>query len=266
VFVLGEDTTEVWYNAANPVGFTFSRVQGATSGHGVASAAAVAEFDGRVFWMTSRGLVVVAAGTGFPVRISDDQVEAALKERRADWGSARAHIYADEGHLFYVLTVGDLTLTYDDATAFWHKRANYSRGHAIGRCYVQAWGKHFVGDDQGRILELAGDAYEDAGEPLVAEVVSMPYTNNGQFSAIGSLEVQMDTGLSPLGGEYHVLLSASADGVRWDADRPMSVGRTGEREKKLEWRKLGARKMHRFRLRISDPFRRSLLAKALVRL
>jgi hypothetical protein len=266
LFLLGEDTTEVWYNAANPVGFTFSRIQGATMGHGVASAATVAEDDGRVFWLTSGGLVVMAAGPASVARISDDQVEAALKDRRDDWGGARAYVYADEGHLFYDLTVGDLTLSYDDATGFWHQRANYSRGCAIGRCYVQAWGKHFVGDDQGRILELSGAVYDDAGEPLVAEVVTMPYTNNRLFSAIGSLEIEMDTGLSPLGGEYHVLLSASSDGVVWDADRPMSAGKTGERGKIVEWRKLGARKTHRFRLRISDPFRRALLAKAHVRL
>ena len=264
LFMFGADTTEVWYNAAN-LRFAFSRIQGGTMEHGLAAVGTVAQFDGMVFWLSAGGLVLMAAGLS-PQRISDDQIEAALKDRRADWATARAFVYSDEGHIFYQLTVGDMTLVYDVATGYWHQRANYSRGHALARCYVNAWGRHFIGDDQGRILEMSGVVYEDAGEPLIAEAVTVPYVNSRLLSAIGSLEIEMDTGLSPLGGEYQVMLAASGDGVNWSSDRPQGIGPTGRRGKVVQWRKLGARREHRFRFRIADPFRRAILSQAHVRL
>lgn len=266
LLLFGESSTEAWYNAANAAGFAFSRIGGATVEHGVASITTACQFNGQALWLTPGGLVVTAGPTGGASRVSDDQVEAALKDRTADWATARAFIYADEGHVFYVLTVGDITLAYDLATGYWAQRANYSRGSIIGRCYVQAWGKHYVGDDRGRILEMRGDLYEDAGEPLIAEAVTMPYTNGRDFSALGTFEVRMDTGLSPLGEEYQVRLAVSGDGVTWSPDRPASIGLTGERERIVQWRKLGARRKHRMRIRISDPFRRALMAQAYVRL
>jgi len=257
LFIFGETSTEVWYNAANPVGFPFARIGGAVFEHGCASIGTACQSNAAAFWLSSTGQVVQAAGLQ-PQRVSDEAVEAALSDRRASWATARAYFYTDEGHSFYVLTVGDLTVAYDLATGFWHQRANYSRGCAIGRCYVNAWGRHFVGDDQGRILELSSTAYEDAGEPLIAEVVTIPFTSDRQLLAIGMLEVEMDTGA---GGT--ALLAASKDGGRsWAMDRAASLGGPGDYRTRVRWRKLGARLDHRFRLRISDPIPRRILSKA----
>ncbi|TPE53075.1 hypothetical protein [Amaricoccus solimangrovi] len=261
LFIFGETTTEIWYNAANPVGSPFARVPGSTIEQGCATAAAAAQTDGIVFWLTAGGTVWMAQGMS-PSRVSDDQVEAVLKERKADWASARAYCYTDEGHTFYVLTVGNLTLAYDLATGFWHQRANYSRGCAIGRCHAEAWGKHFVGADDGRILEQSLDLFEDAGEPLIAQVVSMPIHGQRAYVAIGSVQIEMDTGLSPLGAEYEVVMEVSGDGGKaWSTRRPMSIGKTGDYVRRVIWRKLGARRDWRFRFTISDPFRRAILAQ-----
>ena len=262
LLLFGDQSMEAWYNAGNPVGFAFSRIPGATVEHGIASQTTACQFNGQAFWLSNGGLVMTAGATGGAQRISDDQVEAALKDRGGDWDMSRAFMYADEGHVFYVLTVGNITLAYDMATGYWAQRSNYSRGCIIARCYVQAWGRHFVGDDQGRILEMSSGFYEDAGEPLIAEAVTMPYTNGRNFSAIGQFEVRMDTGLSPMGGEYQVRLAVSGDGVSWSPERPSTIGVSGDREKVVRWGKLGARKKHRVRLRISDPFRRALMAQA----
>lgn len=265
LFIFGAASTEIWYNAAADQ-FPFLRVPNTTMEHGCAAIATARQWDGTVFWLTPAGNVIMASGL-VPTRISDDQVEAALKARKADWSTARAYIYAEEGHTFYRLTVGDLTLSYDMATGYWHEVRNYSRTSDLARCYVQAWGRHFVGDDTGRILEMSGDFFDDADEPLVAEIVSMPYHNSRQYSSIGCLELQMDTGLSALGSEYVVTMAASRDGgVTWGTEKPESIGAAGRYGKPVRWRKLGARLDHRFRFRISDPFRRAVLAVAYMRM
>lgn len=261
LFIFGEETTEIWYNAGNPIGFPFSRVAGSTIEQGCAAIATAAQTDGIVFWLTSAGTVWMAQGMS-PSRISDDQIEAEIKARRSGWASARAFCYTDEGHTFYQLTVGDLTVVYDLATGLWHQRSNYSRGSALARCHAFAWGRHFVGTDDGRILEMSLDLFEDAGEPLVAEVVSMPVHAQRDFLSIGSVQIEMDTGLSPLGGEYRVRMAVSGDGGRtWSPDREASIGATGDYLRRVIWRKLGARRDWRMRFTISDPFRRAILAQ-----
>lgn len=265
LFLFGVRTVEVWYDAQN-LQFAFARTPGATMGYGCASFASVAVYDRSICWLTSDGLVVSAAGLA-PQRISDDQVERALKERKADWAAARAFIYPDEGHVFYVLTVGDLTLVCDLASGDWHERRNYSRGHCLARCYVNAWGKHIVGDDTGRLLEMSSEIADDAGEPLVAEIVSMPYVNSRLFSALGSLEIEVDTGEFAPGLDYYVGLSATRDGGRtWTPERLAPVGPSGAYGRRVEWRKLGAKREHRFRIRITDPIRRRFLAQAHMRM
>jgi hypothetical protein len=266
LFMLGEKTTEVWYNAANANGLVFSRIQGGTMEHGCASYASAQEDDGTVLWLTDGGLVVMASNLSLQ-RVSDDQVEIALKERRAHWATARAFIYRDEGHTFYVLTVGDITLAFDLSTQSWHQRANYSRGSVLVRAYVDAWGKHIVGDDSGRLLVMSSEVFEDAGEPLIAEVVSMPIVNSRVYAALGSLEIEIDTGEFAAGHDYGVGLSTTKTGGKsWSTERRASLGPSGVYGQRVEWRKLGAKREHRFRLRISDPIKRKLLAQSHVRM
>lgn len=264
LFIFGEASTEAWYNAGNAQ-FPFSRTPGATLEHGCAAIATACQFDGAVTWLTPGGLVMRAAGL-VPQRISDEAVETALAERRADWSAARAYVYSDEGHTFYVLTVGNLTLAYDDATRWWHQRSNYSRGHAIGQCYVRAWGRHFVGDGQGRILELSSAVYEDAGEPLIAEVVTIPYTSDRKVLRIGTLELEIDVGVGRTGVSAEIMMAQSkskgVDGVVWGPDRTASLGAPGEYGRRVRWGKLGGALSRRFRFRISAPVPRRILSKA----
>ena len=261
LFIFGEETTEIWYNAGLAIGFPFARVAGGTIEQGCAAIATARQIDGMVFWLTSAGTVWMASGMS-PSRISDDEIESVIKEHEADWASAHAYCYTDEGHTFYVLTVGDVTFAYDLSTGFWCQRSNYSRGHALGQCYARAWGKHFVGTNDGRVVEMSLDAYDDAGEPLIAEIVSMPLHNQRDYLSIGGVELQMDVGLSPLGGDYVVLLSVSGDGGKtWGPNRAESIGRTGEYRRRVVWRKYGAKRDWRFRFTIADPFRRALLAQ-----
>lgn len=264
LWIFGETSTEVWYNAAG-MQFPFARISGATFGFGISGVLTAVEDDGAVIWLTDGGLVMMADGLR-PSRISDEQVEAALRDRIAHWETARAYLFREEGHTFYRLTVGDLTLGWDRASGLWHEVRNYSRGHDLARCYVQAWGRHFVGDDQGRILEMSSNVFDDAGEPLVSELVTMPYHNSTLWSSIGALTLVVDTGVAPPGKEYSALLSASSDGGRsWSSERAASLGRGGDYRREVTWHQLGARKVHNFRVRIGDPIRRAILAKAYAR-
>lgn len=265
LWIFGETSTEVWYNAAG-LQFPFARVPGMTFGHGIAGPLAAVEDDGVVYWLTNGGRVMRAEG-GRPVPISDAAVEAQLKDRVEDWSGARVYSFRHEGHTFVRLTVGNLTLAYDDATALWHEVRSYRLGQDQARCYVQAWGRHFVGDDLGRILEMDGGFFDDAGDPLVSEIVSMPYHNGTLYSSIGELKLRVDTGGAPPGEEYRITMAVSGDGGEtWSSERTGSLGRAGNYVNEVSWNRCGGRKRHNFRFRISDPVRRAVAAEVHARL
>lgn len=261
VLVFGGQTTQVFYNAGTAP-FPLAPVPGAVMAHGLVSMASVASYDGRTFWLTPKGLVICAIGQR-AVRISTEPVEEALAARVDEWPTARGYCYQEAGQSFYVLTVGELTLVYGENTESWCQRANYSRGHALVRTHVAAWGRNWGFDDRGRLLEVSTAFLDDAGEPLVGEIVTMPYAASRDFLAASAIEIEIDTGAAPLGAEHSVLMSFSDDGGRsWSSERPASLGRTGQYGRVVQWRKLGASRDRRFRFRMSDPFRRTLLSKA----
>jgi hypothetical protein len=276
LIVMGETATEFWYRLDPPpsTGFPFSRVPGGVIGFGCASAASVATYDGTTWWLTPKGAVVQVAGLQ-PQVVSDAQIEAALVEvqftflsdgtRVENWAAARAFAYEQRGHVFYCLTVGGRTLVYDVTMREWHERRNYSRGHHLARAYAFQWGKHFVFDDAGRMLELSPDFHDDAGEPLVAEVVSLPYHADREYLSVDAIELQVDPGVSPLTGEHVWLMAMSRDqGRTWSQERPAGIGRTGAYRHKLVWRRCGAAEDVRFRFRTSDPSRRGVLSTAMM--
>lgn len=261
LLVFGERTTEPYYNAGAGQ-FPFAPVPGGSMAFGCAAAATAARYGATVFWLSDKGLVIAAEGLR-PTRISDHEVEAAIKERQDDWPAARGFVTEDEGHTFYHLTVGDLTMVYDLSTGRWHLRSNYSRGHELARCHAFAWKKHVVGDDKGRLLELSSAFLDDAGEPLFGEIVSMPYHADREVMSLDAVELQTDPGVSPIGENYRVLMSVSRDqGRTWSSERPAAIGRTGDYRGRLVWRRCGAGTDIRLRFRMSEPFRRAFLSSA----
>lgn len=259
LLILGEQTTEFWYNAGGTE-FAFLRIPGAVIEHGCASIASVASEDNTAFWLTQNGSVIMVAGQQAQ-RISDEAVEDALARDRAHWSTARGFAYSDEGRTFYVLTCGGRSYAFDMATGYWHLRANYSVGHCLARCHVRAWGKHYVGDHRGRLLEMDRSFLTDAGEPLVSQIVTMPYSASGERLVIHALRLTMDTGHA--GEGYSVRMATSKDrGHSWTHDRPKEIGSRGNYRREMVWRRLGQARDRRFRFTMSDPFPRSVLATA----
>ena len=123
VLALKEWSTEVFYNAQNPVGsLTLSPVQGAKLNYGCASADSVQEVDGSLIWIaTNRSAsvqVIVLQALKLTV-ISTKAIERLLSE--ADLTSVVSFTLKYEGHIFYVLTLlnDNRTMVYDLVDKKW---------------------------------------------------------------------------------------------------------------------------------------------------
>lgn len=174
VFLLGESTTEIWYNNGG-VAFPFARMPGAFIQFGCAAAATVQQMDGSVYWLSQspQGACLVLRTENYDrARISTFAVEKEL-QTYPTISDATAYTYQQDGHTFYVLNfpAANKTWVYDVSTSEWHERMfldiQGGENRQRANCHAVLNGKNIVGDWQtGKLYEMRLDLYTDDGDPI----------------------------------------------------------------------------------------------------
>jgi hypothetical protein len=275
LWVLGEESSEVWYNAGNTSGLSFAPNPSNSSEFGCAAVASVAKADNTILWLTKNsygeGLVVMAEGY-VPKVISSEAVSQAITGY-ATISDAIGYTYLSEGRLFYVLTfpTEDKTHVYDFLTGMWHERKS-TLGNAVtsivpqrqgrdrGNCYAFAYGKHLVGDfESGIVFEMDNDTYTDKSLVIQREVTSpYIYDQHKQFTVTRiEADAEMGVGLLTQGaqGEKPLLMMSISDdgGHTFRNERYGSLGVNSAYGGRVYWNRLGRFRQLLIRLRISDP-------------
>src|SRR5258708_863894 len=118
IWLIGEQTSEVWYDAGTV--FPFAPIPGAVIKSGTVAPFSAAAAAQRVLWLsqTSDGAGVVVAARGYTAqRVSNHAVEKAIASyaRSSKITDAEAMTYQDQGHEFYVLNfpTANATWVYD---------------------------------------------------------------------------------------------------------------------------------------------------------
>ena len=181
IYLLGERTSEIWYNAAIPdptTGFLlsqFGQVQGTFIDHGCVAKYSAASYDNGVYWLTrdrsGRGIVMQAQGYQ-TTRISTYAIESAIAGYDVI-EDAIGMVYQMAGHVFFVLTFpsADHTWVYDITTRQWHEwlwcDINGAEHRHRAMCCYPCGDRILVGDWQyGYVYELDRDTYTDNGAPI----------------------------------------------------------------------------------------------------
>lgn len=269
VWLLGENSTEVYFNSGN-ADFPFERIQGAFIEQGCAAKFSAAKMDNSVFWLSAddrgRGMVMRAVGYQ-PQRVSDHALEYAIGQMsRID--DAVAYTYQQEGHSFYVLNfpTANQTWVFDAATNMWHQRAwrNPADG-SLNRhrawCQMSFINENIVGDwENGNLYRLDLDVFTDNGA-LIPRIRSCPHLSDPDYrwQIFDSLQIDMQTGVglaSGQGSDPKAMLQWSTDGgYSWSNELWASIGRIGERRTRVKWRRLGRSRDRVFKVTITDPVR-----------
>jgi hypothetical protein len=259
--VHGSKTTEFWYDTG--VGFMpFERVSGGLAEHGVASPYCIGSMNNNTFALSPEGTVYAYSGYQ-PRPISTPAIEAELKTR--DKSAATAFCYIDGGHFYYQLTADDFTAVYDMSTNLWHVRRSAEFGRHRASCHMFVFDKHLVGDFQsGKIFELSTEYYDEAGEPLIAEIGTGAVSTGGRNLGIGQIELEIDVGFGNANAPDPVIgLEISRDdGKTYGNQRFCKLGAVGEYKRRARWQKNGAAIDPRFRFTLSDPVKRNLSSRA----
>jgi hypothetical protein len=205
VWLFGQNSTEVWYDAGLP-DFPLSRIQGAFIEIGCAAPFSVAKLDNGVFWLSSdaRGRGMVYRSNGYAgVRISTHSVEWQIQQY-TDISDAVAYTYQQDGHAFYVLNFpsADITWVYDVATQAWHQRAgwlNNAYTRHRGNCQMAFNGQIVIGDYLGgQIYAYDPTVYTEAGsvQKWLRSWRALPTgTNNLRRSTQHTLQLDCESGV-----------------------------------------------------------------------
>jgi hypothetical protein len=271
LYLPGDRTTEVFYNSGD-ASFPFERHQGALINVGIAAGFTLQLLQGGVYWLgqdaSGRGVVYRAQGFQ-PQRISTHAIETVIAGL-GDLSEARAWVYQQSGHAFYVLNLpgASTTWVFDAATNLWHERASLTYGE-FGRhradWHAYAYDTHVVGDfETGALYALESATLDEGTLPLLRERTAPYVSKENKRIFHHSFQLDMETGVgldgTGQGTDPVAVLQWSDDGGQtWSSEREASVGRIGEHKVRVIWRRLGSARARVYRVRISDPVRVTII-------
>lgn len=263
LWLIGEETTEVWYNSGAAL-FPFEQISGAFSEYGIAAKHSVALCKNTLIWLakSKRGsLEVVIANQLIPTSITTKALAYQLSTYTTV-SDAEAFNYQDEGHNFYVITfpTADKTWVYDIDENLWHERSSYYSAAAhrwLPRAYSFFNNKHYVIPfNDGTILELDMDTYTELGSPIYRTVQSFPLYQSENRVAITKLILDVEKNCGINGGSEQITLEVSRDGgYTFEAGTSLAASRYQDYTSRVVWRNLGTARSWVFRFTTSDPIK-----------
>ena len=202
LYLLGDVTTEVWYNAGD-LNNPFQRYQGGFIQTGCAARHSVARLDNTIVWLATdeRGKTFVAIlGPNYqPASLSTPQMNY-LFSNYTTTSDAFAMTYRQAGHECYVLTfpTQNITWVYDAVTKEWHQWGSSTSGKHIATSIASYLGKNIMATtaSDGVIYELSPTVYLDNTSPIYRERTSHHVMAEKQRIPIAELRIDLEAGTS----------------------------------------------------------------------
>jgi hypothetical protein len=270
IFLFAQNHIEMWYDAGTPTQ-PFQRYAGAVIERGCGSPQAIINQDDALFFLGVDRVFYRLQGN-VPIRVSNHGVEKAFQSY-GDISDAFCFTYTLEGHKMVHLTFPSVphSWVFDISTGKWHERDSLdananSLGRWRGNCAIEIYDKILIGDAfSGKIFALDWENFTEDGNPMRALAHSATLHADKQRLFIGRLELDMDVGNATATGQGsnpHVLLRWSKDGgVTWSKIQPpRSIGKVGQRLRRVRWITLGQAYQWTFELVVTDPVKRVLIA------
>ena len=266
VLVFGSASIQYYYNSGNAA-FPFEVVQGATIQEGIGAVHSPVRGDNLVSFVDVHGRIMLISGHSAQP-ISSRAIEKEITGY-STFADAISYYYAHQGHGFFVFAFpsGNTTWAFDVSTQMWHKRESYpvnidgTRSRWRGNCHAFYDGKHIIGDyENGKLYELDFDTYKDNDETII-RTFDFPAIGDGQNKIRhNNLKVDYKAGVGIVGDtptagvDPQAMLKWSDDGKKtWSNERSESIGKIGEYDKEVNFRRLSASKRREYRNVVSDP-------------
>lgn len=275
IWLIGELTSEVWYNAGTP-DFTFQIQPGSFIEHGCIAKYSIAKQDLEIYWLSqdAQGQAIVLRGAEYQVqRISTFAMENEFAGYNL-LSDAIGMTYQQEGHTFYVLTFpnANKTWVYDKTNKHWHVRAWTDNQGNLNRhrmnCMCNAYNQNVIGDWQnGNIYALSQTTGVDNVDGLganpdgtypISRIRSWPsVVDESKRIVYNSFIADMEVGDTPNTNSANpptVSLAFSDNRGRTYGNKiEQSLGATGEYLTNIQWSRLGLARGRVFEISWSVP-------------
>lgn len=271
VIALNRYTIEIFRNVGS-AGFPFQRVEGAQIQKGAIGSRACCEFVEQIAFLGggfNEPAAVWVGSSGQSAKLSTREIDDVLRGYpESTLQDAVMETRTDRAHDFLYIHLPDQTLVYDQAGSaaagqpVWFvlnsgiDEAGY-RARGLVWCY-EKWN---VGDPRstayGYLTDTLGSHY---GE-MTRWRFSTPIIHNaGKGVSIHELELIALPGNAVFGDKAMISTSYTLDGKVWSQPRYIEAGLTGDRMKRLVWRKQGS--MRNWRAQRFDGDSRAMLSFA----
>ena len=251
VYALNRYTCELFQNVGGTL-FPFERVEGAQLMRGVVGTFAVSVFMEALAFVGSgrnEAPAVWIGQNGQTAKISTREVEQTLMTyTEAQLALTVCEVRVSEGHQFLYVHLPDQTLVYDGAATqvlqkpVWHRLTSSVVGlvRYRGQNLVWAYDRWNVGDPTsskfGYLTNAISSHYGDlVGWEFGTEIVY----NESRGALFHEIELVCLTGRAAFGDVSTIWTSYTTDGETWSQERPRTVGKQGERNKRITWMQQG---------------------------
>jgi hypothetical protein len=287
LWLLGEQTAEVWFNNGGQQTFPFSPFPGKVMNIGCESpfSVTVVDSDQILFVGARNGCGMVYQVSDSPQRVSTHYVERMLQSYPL-LDDAVAYSYQDQGHVFYVLTfpTGNATWVYDVFAGLWHERGVWNKetgefDRLRAEHHAFAFNTHLVGDGMvPTIYRQAVTIPTQDGAPMVRVRAAPHVADEMKWFFYQTAQLDLETGLAfpamaPVvaggggperlvtpgqpfvmsGVDPQIMLRWSDDGGHvWSPYIPATAGRMGQYRMRAQWQRLGRSRDRVFEVSVSD--------------
>lgn len=259
VWLVGKNTAEVWFNSGAS-DFPFEPVPSGFSEWGTPAPYSLTQTSGLAFWLSQndegQGMVIMASGLTVQI-ISTPEIAAQIGSF-GDITNCYAFTYQKFQHTFIAFTFPSdaATLVFDTTEKEWHTWNSKTLGYHRSTGHTFVYNKHLVGDPvNGRIYELDWDENTDNGDMITRRRISPTFKDDGDkgvFYEVVEVDIKEGVGTTTT-PDPQILLRWRDNNGAWSNWHSRSMGKIGERDKKVRWRRLGSSPQRVFEMMVTDP-------------
>lgn len=265
VWLLGENTTEVWVTTDDP-DMPYQRMSGAAMEWGCQAIASPAKLGNHLYWLAKnrrggQGQIVRAEGYTQATPVASAAVSQAVYRYKQPEDAIFIPVSMD-GHDFLIVTFpfDDATWLYDATTQQWTELGDWDQtaGHYHrhrSNCYAWFGNRHIFGDySNGKVYSWRVGEHQEEGDFVRRERTFQHLVADGKSMLWHGVEIFLESGAAIRHDQMpSIRLSFSDDGGHsFGREIEGSVGRRGDRGLRVRFHRLGSSRDRIFRLAVGD--------------
>nr|WP_276521152.1 packaged DNA stabilization protein [Acinetobacter lwoffii] len=243
VYVLNRHTIEVFDNVGGEF-FPFQRIDGAQTTKGALSKKTACVYMDAIAMLgggRNEAITVYISSAGSAQKIATREVEQILSNYTEDQlSNCLLESRQIDGHSWLYIHLPDQTLVYDSVASQTTGQPTWfilnSGGGYKARNMTHAHNKWFVGHtSEPKLGVLTDQTGEHWGNEIEWQFGTAIIYNESSGVIFHQLELVALTGRNSFNKESKIYTQYSADGMEWSMPKFISVGRQGQRTKRLVW-------------------------------